>query len=371
MKLFSTLALLLIGYLGFSQDKAQRIDSLLNALYSQGKLNGNVLVAEKGKVIYSRSFGIANETTSAKLNEGSIFNLASVSKQFTAMAIMMLKENGKLNLDDEIKLYIPELKMYSGVTIKHLLHHTGGLPDYNRLLDSLWDKTKIAKNRDVVALMSSHRPPVYFKPNTQYRYSNTGYAMLALIIEKVSGISYGEYLAKYIFSPLKMENTFVYTARLTPKRIDNFATGYMVDSLNRIELPDSVMETKFVFYSDGILGQGRVHSTVTDLLKWDRALYTNKLLSAEGMREIFEVATLENKSRTEYGFGWHVEESAVFGKIVNHSGSWPGYASFIDRHITNDKTIILLTNRTYFRPRSVNPIVAIRSILYNTPLVVQ
>jgi CubicO group peptidase (beta-lactamase class C family) len=361
MKLITALTLLLVGHFVFGQDQIQKIDSLLKSYYSQGKFNGNILVAEKGKVIYSRSFGLANEITKEKLNENSIFNLASVSKQFTAMAIMILKEKGKLKLDDEIEKYIPELSIYSGVTIKNLLNHTGGLPDYSKLLDSLWDKTKIANNKDIVALLSKHKPKELFRPNTQYKYSNTGYAMLALIIEKVSGYSYADYLHKTIFKPLRMKNTFVYTPRLTPKQINNFATGYMTDSLNRYVLPDSINETKFVFYSDGIVGQGRVHSTTFDLLKWDRALYTTKLISKEGMKEIFEIATLEDKSKTEYGFGWHIEENADFGKITNHSGSWPGYLTFIDRQITNDKTIIILQNHYPV----IVPVKSIRSILYN------
>jgi hypothetical protein len=120
-------------------------------------------------------------------------------------------------------------------------------------------------------------------------------------------------------------------------------------------------ETKYVVYLDGIVGDGTVNSTVIDLLKWDRALYTNKLLSTEGMKEIFEVATLKDKSKTKYGFGWGVDENADFGKIVSHSGGWPGYATYIDRHITNDKTIIMLQNHEGVSM----PIKSIRNILYN------
>jgi CubicO group peptidase (beta-lactamase class C family) len=367
MKLITTLLFILITQFALGQERIKRIDSLLSSLYSQEKINGNFLVAENGKVIYSRSFGIANESTKEKLNENSIFNLASVSKQFTAMAIMILKEKGKLNLDDEIKKYIPELSIYSGVTIRHLLNHTSGLPDYSKLLDSLWDKTKIANNKNLVALFSKHKPTILFKPNAKYIYSNTGYAMLALVIEKASGYSYSDYLNKTIFKPLKMKNTFVYTARLTPKHISNLATGYMPDSLNKYVIPDSINETKFVYYCDGIVGQGRVHSTTLDLLKWDRALYTNKLLSKEGIKEIFEVATLEDKSKTKYGFGWIINENADFGKTTSHDGSWPGYKTHIDRYIDNDKTIIILQNHE----KVTIPIKSIRNILYNKPLAIQ
>ena len=359
------IALIIIGQLAYGQDRVQKMDSLLNAVYASKKINGNFLIAEKGKVIYSKSFGNANEDKKEKLNENSIFELASCSKQFTAMAIMVLKEKGKLNLDEEIIKYIPELSNYKGITIRHLLNHTGGLPDYMEIMDSLYDKSKIATNKDIIAILSKHNPKILFEPNTKYEYSNTGYALLASIIEKASGLNFADYLNKSIFKPLKMKNTFVYTRRLSPKKINNYAFGYVYsDSLKKYLLPDDITETKMVIWLDGIVGDGCVNSTVNDFLKWDRALYGNKLLSEAGMKEVFEVATLNDKSKTKYGFGWFVEESVDFGKIVSHSGGWPGYKTYIDRNITNDKTIIILQNH-----ENVSiPVKSIRAILYNKPL---
>lgn len=368
MKLTTTIALLLIGHLAFGQDRIQKIDSLLNSLYSKEKINGNFLIAEKGKVIYSHSFGLANETTKNKLNENSIFELASCSKQFTAMAIMILKEKGKLNLDDDIKIYLPELSFYKGITVRNLLNHTGGLPDYMELMDSIFDKSKIATNKDIITIFSNHQPKILFEPNTKYEYSNTGYALLASIIEKASGMTYADYLSKTIFKPLKMKNTFVYTRRLSPKKIDNYALGYVYsDSLKKYFLPDELKETNMVIWLDGIVGDGTVNSTINDLLKWDRVLYTNKLLTQEGIKDVFEVATLKDESKTKYGFGWGIDDNADFGKITSHSGGWPGYVTFIERHITNDKTIIILQNHDNV---SI-PVKSIRSILYNKPLPVQ
>jgi len=368
MKFTTTIALLLIGHLAFGQDRIQKIDSLLNSLYSKEKINGNFLIAEKGKVIYSHSFGLANETTKNKLNENSIFELASCSKQFTAMAIMILKEKGKLSLDDKITKYIPELSNYNGITIRNLLNHTGGLPDYMELMDSLFDKSKIANNKDIIQIFSKYQPKILFEPNTKYEYSNTGYALLASIIEKASGLTYADYLSKTIFKPLKMKNTFVYTRRLSPKKIDNYALGYVYsDSLKKYFLPDELKETYMVIWLDGVVGDGTVNSTINDLLKWDRALYTNKLLTQEGVKEVFEVATLKDESKTKYGFGWGIEDNADFGIITSHSGGWPGYVTFIERHITNDKTIIILQNHDNV---SI-PVKSIRSILYNKPLPVQ
>ncbi|MDQ6527686.1 serine hydrolase [Flavobacterium sp. LHD-85] len=368
MKLTITIGLLLIAHLTFGQDRTQKIDSLLNSLYSKEKINGNFLIAEKGKVIYSHSFGLANETTKEKLNENSIFELASCSKQFTAMGIMILKEKGKLNLDDDITKYLPELSFYKGVTVRNLLNHTGGLPDYMQLMDSLFDKSKIAANKDIIDIFSKHQPKILFEPNTKWEYSNTGYALLASIIEKASGMTYADYLKTAIFQPLKMKNTFVYNRRLSPKKIDNYAFGYVhSDSLKKYVLPDELEETKIVIWLDGIVGDGGVNSTVKDLLIWDRALYVNKLLTKEDMKAVFELATLKDGAKRNYGFGWGIEENADFGKIANHDGGWPGYVTFIDRHITNDKTIIILQNHSNV---SI-PSKAIRNILYNKPLPVQ
>ncbi len=365
MKSKITFLFLLLGQLAFGQDRIKKIDSLLNATYLDKKINGNFLIAEKGEIIYNHSFGYANEETKQKLNENSVFELASCSKQFTAMAIMILKEKGKLNLDDNITKFIPSLSNYKGITIRNLLNHTGGLPDYMELMDSIFDKSKIATNKDIIEIFSKHNPKILFEPNTKYEYSNTGYALLASIIEKSSGSTFSDFLNKSIFKPLQMKNTFVYTRRLTPKKVGNYAFGYVYsDSLKKYLLPDDLAETKMVIWLDGIVGDGCVNSTVNDLLKWDRALYSNKLLSPVGMKEIFEVATLNDKSKTKYGFGWSVDENVDFGKIVSHSGGWPGYVTYIDRHITNDKTIIILQNHNNV---SI-PVKSIRNILYNKAL---
>lgn len=364
-KLILPILLLLIGQSIFGQDRIKKLDSLLTAMHSAENLNGNILIAENGKIIYKKSFGYANEDTKQKLNENSIFELASCSKQFTAMGIMILKEKGKLKLEDNISKYIPELSNYKNITIKNLLNHTGGLPDYMNLLDSLFDKSRIATNKDIITLFSKIQPKILFEPNTKYEYSNTGYALLASIIEKASGQSYADFLHENIFKPLKMTRSLVYTRRFAPKNIDNYALGYIYsDSLKKYILPDDLTETKSVIWLDGIVGDGCVNSTINDLLKWDRALYTNKLLSKNGMKEIFDVATLNDKSKTKYGFGWVIDDNADFGKIVSHGGGWPGYVTYIERHIANDKTIIILQNHDNV---SV-PFKHIRSILYNRSL---
>jgi CubicO group peptidase (beta-lactamase class C family) len=372
MKLKTTLLFLLIGQLIFGQNKEQKIDSLLTSIYKSGKLNGNVLIAEKGQVIYNRSFGLANEITQENLNENSVFNLASVSKQFTAMAIVILKEEGKLNFDDKITKYLPELPNYSNVSIRNLLNHTSGIPDYLNLINNPEAKEyyseslagKIATNKNIIAFFSKYKPKANFEPNTKFEYSNTGYVFLASIIEKITGLTYAEYLDEVIFKPLKMNNTLVYCRRLLPKKVNNYAYDYEYsDSLKRYCPSDSLKDIKVIKSLDGIVGDGNVHSTVDDLFKWDRALYTDQLISQSSMKEIFQGAELNDKSKTRYGFGWFLDNNPDFGKIVFHLGFWVGYSTLIERDIDNDKTIIILENHSPV----LFPVNELRHIIYNMP----
>lgn len=362
MKYSFILMALLVTQIVIGQNRVQKIDSLLNPLYADGQINGNFLIAEKGKVIYKKSFGIANESTKQLLNENSIFEIASISKQFTAMSIMILNEQGKLNLDDDISKFIPELSFYNGITIRHLLNHTSGLPDYMELFEKIFDESKIATNKDVITIFAQRQPKVLFAPNAKHDYCNTGYVLLASIVEKVSGETFPNFLQKAIFKPLKMKRSFVYKRRLAPKKIDNYAYGYVYsDSLKKYALPDDLKESKFVILLDGVVGDGGVNSTINDLLKWDRALYTNKLLSKKGMEEMFTLTTLNDNTKIKYGYGWEIDNHAEFGKIVSHGGGWPGYATFFARHITDDKTIIVLQNHSNI----TLPLNSIRDILYD------
>jgi CubicO group peptidase (beta-lactamase class C family) len=347
-----------------AQENIKRLDSFFTSLYQKGDFNGNVLVAERGVTVYKKSFGLANETTKELLNENSIFELGSVSKQFTAMAIAILNKQGKLHYDDPISKTIPELSFYKSVTIRNLLNHVSGLPDYMSLFDSVWDKNKIAVNDDIIRLFVEYKPPVHFSPGSKYEYSNTGYALLATIIERVSKKSYEKFLQENIFKPLHMKHSLVYTRRYRPLRVKNYALGYVYDSSGHKILPDSVARYNMVYFLDGIHGDGTVNSTVNDLLLWDRALYTTKLLSKKEMKELFTPALLGDNKSTNYGFGWMTDSSKQFGSIVFHSGGWPGYASYIERNVDRDLTIIILRNIDTGRL----PVNMIRNILYNRGL---
>lgn len=367
MKKMILTACVLMSLLTFGQDTHNRqLDSLFTSLYNKKMFNGNVLVAEKGAIIFAESYGLANEATNQKLDNNSVFELASVSKQFTAMGIVLLEKKGKLKYDDPISTYIPELGFYEGISIRNLLHHTSGLPDYMELFDNKWDKTRFATNQDIVNELAKYKPELIFQPGEKYEYSNTGYALLALIIERISKKSFGTFLNENIFQPLAMNNTFVYQSRFKPEKIDNYARGYVNDSLGNKVLPDSFGKEFYTYYLDGIVGDGMVNSTTEDLLKWDRALYADELVNSKDKEFIFNPGKTKDGKETHYGFGWAVEKSEKYGKIVNHSGGWAGYITFIERQTDHDKTIIILQNNS--TELSALPVREVRKILYNESL---
>ncbi|RYY41258.1 MAG: serine hydrolase [Chitinophagaceae bacterium] len=355
-------ALLLLCQTAVAQKtQTERLDSLFNALHAAGNFNGNVLIAKNGVTLFEQSYGYADFNSGEKLDTRSVFELASVSKQFTAAAIMLLQRSGKLRYEDELGRWIPELAFYKGVTIRHLLQHTSGVPDYESLTDSLWtDKRSMMTNDSLISFFTRYQFAPQFEPGAKWSYSNTGYALLAAIIEKASGMSYGAYLGKSIFRPLGMQQTTVYRRRYEQGRtLSHYAYGYVRDGSNGYVLPDSLPRTSFVYYLDGIVGDGTVNSTARDLLRWDAALRAGKLLR---MEEAYVPAALAGGKTYPYGFGWALGKIAG-NHIVNHSGGWPGYNTYISRDLDSGTTVILLKNTE----GGGLPVSAINRILYQLP----
>ena len=347
--------------------KSKHLDSLFSELYSQGKFNGNVLIAENDTIIFKNSYGFADVNSKRTLNSETIFELASVTKQFTAMAIYILSKEAKLSLNDTISKYIPELKAYKGITIQNLIHHTGGLPDYMPLAEKYWDKSKIATNDDILKLFQQKQPTKSFEPNEKWEYSNTGYLVLASIIERVSGKKYGKFLEEVIFRPLKMKKTFVYRRRYQPRKINNYANGYFYsDSLKKLVTPDELGKDFYVVYLDGIVGDGMVNSNIIDLYKWDKALLKNNYINEDDKKIFFFFFKTNDNKNTNYGFGWLIVSPNTYGKIINHSGGWGGYISWNENHLDNNKTIIILQNVD--KDEKKMPINNTRKIVYNKPI---
>ncbi|MNU13357.1 Penicillin-binding protein 4* [compost metagenome] len=350
--------------------KADKLDSLFTKNYEDKIFNGNVLIAEKGKIIFQKSFGVADYETKRLLNNTTIFELASVSKQFTAMGIVLLEKQGKLKYDDPISKFIPELSFYKNITVRNLLNHTGGLPDYIGLFQKNWDKSKFATNKDIVTEFAKYKPEINFQPNEKYEYSNTGYALLGYIIEKASGKTFGDYLEANIFKPLGMKNTFVYRSRFQAKVIENYAKGFIENDFGSIISPDDLGKSYYTYYLDGIVGDGMVNSTTEDLLKWDKSLYTDKLVNEKDKAVIFQGAKLNDGKLTNYGFGWQIGENKEYGKVVAHSGSWAGYINYIERNLSKDQTIIILqnidTHKTEIPAQSARKIINNEKIIVTT-----
>ena len=325
-------------------DLSQKIDRLVKDSYEQEFFNGNVLAAKNGEIIFQRAYGLADPFTNTPLTLDSNFNLASVSKQFTAMAVMILKARGKLSYDDEITRFLPGLP-YPGVTVRHLLNHTGGLPDYMNLFASKWDPDqpnsalkKTASNADIVALLKKHAPPRDFEPGANWAYSNTGYCLLASIVEAASGAPFHQFLKEGIFDPLDMKQTLVYSKIRNPP-ITNRTLGF------RRSVDGKGYEPNDLIYLDGIYGDGAIYSNLADLFKWSQALSSQKLLPRADLDEAFNPARLNDGGAHPYGFGWSLLE--IGGqRAVAHSGGWVGFRSYIVRRLESGDVVIVLANNT-------------------------
>ncbi|QDK78275.1 beta-lactamase family protein [Spirosoma sp. KCTC 42546] len=341
------LTLLLNSFAQAQTNSPALVDKELTTLFASiPDFSGVVLIADKGKPVYEKAFGYKNFETKAPITTSSIFELASVSKQFTAMTILMLKQEGKLAYDDLIEKYIPGLP-YPGITIRHLLNHTSGLPDYQDVMDKHWDKSKVANNADNIAYLIQYHPAKLAEPGAKYQYSNTGYMLLASITEKASGQDFIEFCRARIFKPVGMTHTDIRT-REAKIKLPDMAWGYMyVPDKKRYVRADSFPEFNYAIWLGNRKGPGRISSTAGDLLKWDRALYTNKLVSQQTLQEAFTPAELNDGSLTHYGFGWEIKQNDKLGKVVWHDGDNPGYKTQIMRYIDVDKTIIVLCNNAH------------------------
>jgi CubicO group peptidase (beta-lactamase class C family) len=342
MKPLILLWLTVLSYTARSEDIPDRIARIFQNAHIKHHFSGVLLVAEKGKPIYYSAKGIRDLRTGVALQKTDIFELASVSKQFTAMIIMMLKEQGKLKFDDHADKYL-NIK-YRNVTIRQLLNHTSGLPDYQEIMDRYWDKSKVAGNEDAIQYLNKYGGAMHFPSGSDYEYSNTGYILLASIAEKVSGKDFVELCRNWIFVPLQMKDTDIRTNE-KKKATEKFALGHVyVKELHKYARADSFPSSDYTIWLGNRKGPGRISSTAEDLLKWDRALYSNKLVSQKTLNEALSVSTLSDGLPCDYGFGWMIDQNPKLGKVVYHSGDNPGYHTYFVRFIDKDYTIILLNN---------------------------
>lgn len=333
------LSIVIISVPCYGQSTNQKIDSLISAFQRIGDFNGCVLVAQKGKIIFEKAYGFTDYTTSDTLTLDYQFRLASVSKQFTAMAVMILKERNELNYDRKVSNYLIDFP-YKNITIRNLLNNTSGLPDYGELLEKYRDpinpEKSVVSNKDVYALLVKYSPPQKFKPGEEYQYSNTGYVILALLVEKISGQSFQEFLSDNIFTPLGMLGSYVNPPDGKLNDIRR-AKGFISNPDGDGFIPNDWN------YQNGMYGDGGIISTVDDLLIWDNALRNGILVSDSTLNEAFSQVRLNDGTFEEYGFGWSVIKQDT-GKIVAHGGGWLGYTTGILRDLSKDQTVIQLCN---------------------------
>jgi CubicO group peptidase (beta-lactamase class C family) len=319
----------------------QAFASQFDNYYRKKQFNGVVAIAENDTIVYQQAWGVAN-LDERPLETSDIFNLASVSKQFTALCIRLLCEDGALDYDDAISDYISELEdtPYSPITIRNLLQHTSGLPDYMELLEEHWDEEEIVNNDDIIQLFSEHQPALLFKPQKKYDYSNTGYAFLASIVERASEQSFEDFLQARIFKPLKMKHSFGYRLSKDGKSQAPYeiAIGFERDAEDSDEYTENHSS-----YLDGVIGDGNIFSNIEDLVKYHAALFTEKLVSTETLEEAYTPTELSSGKTSYYGFGWDLFEGGTF---VSHTGSWLGFNTYFLRDLESQQAYIILDNST-------------------------
>jgi CubicO group peptidase (beta-lactamase class C family) len=322
------LLLLLAGQLPMNTS----VDELFRD-YSGDVPGAAVIVIHQGKVLYEKAYGLADLHKKIPCTTHTDFRLASVTKQFTAMSILMLAQQKKLSLDDSMTKYFPEFPDYGKpITIRHMLSHRSGLPDYEDLIPN--GTTIPVSDRNALNLLRTQTHG-YFPAGSEFRYSNSGYCLLSLIVEKVSGMPFSQFLQANIFQPLGMTRTVAYEAGTS--QVSDRAYGYALENERFIDSDQSL--------TSSTLGDGGVYSNVEDLYKWDQALYTEKLISHDLLESAFQpVSKTTDMKDSGYGYGWYVT-SYKGARDLWHYGETCGFTNRIDRFPDRQFTVIVLTNR--------------------------
>ncbi len=330
-----------------AQDKARQLDRYFSALSANGRFNGSVWIAENGKIVYEKGFGFADFPAKKPNTVQSSFGIASITKTFVAVCIMQLKEKGKLHLTDPVAKYIPGFP-YPNVAIRHLLSHTSGLPDYDELFLATINRypDTVLTNKELPPAFAAMKIPLAFEPGDSFEYNNVNFNVLALIVEKTSGISFDKYLRQHILEPAGMKNTSLSKAYSRPDKHLVTRFRYQHPWSPALERTDTIAELARVYRNFNFVGAGDLISTATDLLKYDAALYDGRLLSEASLQEAFTPVKLNNGDDNiqRYALGWSVNEDNGFGKCVFHTGGLPGERCMFLRDISGHKTIILFDN---------------------------
>ena len=361
---FSLMALFLFNDTAISKDsRIETIDQTLSRLQVDEDFNGNVLIYEKGEVLYEKSFGFKDYDKQLKLNENSLFNIASVSKTITATAIMQLVERRRLRLSDPVTKYLPEIK-HKNITIRNLLTHTSGLTELQKPAIRKSIEGKGVNNKEFMANLQKLDLPLEFEPGTKYSYSNTNYISLAMIIEKVTGMSFPDYVQTRIFQRAGMKAYFFNRGVIDERRSDIVGAFYRDGFLR----PKWVNAKNLGFVKrlratiDNLYGSGQIFTTARDLLKFHKALQSGRLLKRRTLERMYRPNRLVNGKDyrvtpvpnfpSRQGLGWEVAVDNSGGRVVYHPGGEPATRSYFMRNVDEDRCVIILTNNNLTNHRT-------------------
>lgn len=323
-----------------SADDARAVDALFAAYSGDSVPGASIVVIHNGSVIIRRAYGSADLERHVPAAPETDYRLASLTKQFTAMAVMLLAKDGKLRYDQPIGAVLPELPPSTrAVTVRHLLNHTSGLWDYEDLIPDT--RTAQLNDADVLALLAA-KDSVYFPAGAAYRYSNSGYVLLGLIVTRVSGMSLPDFLRTRIFAPLGMQATVLHVegSDTVPRR----AFGYSPRAGGFVQTDQSV--------TSATLGDGGIYTNADDMTRWDAALTTHRLVDAATLELATTPPRLPHDSATQYGFGWFVDRYRGEARW-RHTGETSGFRNAIQRFPRRNLTIVILTNRSSGEPEAI------------------
>lgn len=346
LKLACLLFITAIAANATAQDKAKALDQYFTTLAANNRFNGNILVAENGKVVYEHSFGYADFTAKRPNTALSTFPIASITKTITATAILQLKEKGLLQVNDPVTKFLPGFP-YPNVTIRHLLSHTSGVPDYGQMFFKIIDQypDTVFTNKDLIPAAIAGKLPLNYNPGDEFSYNNVNFNILALIVEKLSGQPFETYIARHIFEPAGMRSI---TSSDFFSREDKHLSKlyrYRYTWSPALEKPDTAAEFRRL-YNFNFKGHGDMITSARDLLKYDEALYNGKLLSDATLKEAFTPVKLSNgrDNAQRYGLGWGTRYDSAFGESVLHTGGIPGLQAILLRDLSKHQTIIVFDN---------------------------
>ncbi len=315
----------------------KKLDSLLKRINKRHDFHGSILVAQKGKVVYQNQVGTADFRKRKSLNKESVYQLASVSKQFTAASILILAERNLLKLTDTVTKYYPNFP-FKNITIKQLLNHTSGLPKYFWVAEHEWKENHPPNNAEMMHFIeTSSTASMFFYPGRRFDYSNTGYFVLASIVENISKKSFSDFVQTNIFDPLQMTNSFVYSYKNNPIK-ENQLSGYrLYRGWRHLKIGGTV--------NDAVVGDKNIYATNEDLFKWIHGLNTGKIISEKSLAQMYTKGETKYGRKVPYGFGFRIDTKTA-EKVIYHFGKWNGFSTGISQY-PNDLVIIILEHTSY------------------------